>query len=341
MTTFNNQFFGTNHGNKTQSLDMGVISETFQNTKGMAHTFGIEIECLLPYDADLTKLQRMNVACVRDGSIQSMGGHTAVEFVTGVLTGDRGVKQLKAILKELNKQGAKVNRSCGIHVHIGGASFNRQFSANAIRLGYQLQDELYSMMPPSRQNNSYCKKISDNIGWNTREQKNETIANYVFGAVELNNRYNKKCDLGRYPSNRYSWLNLVRCNTASRGETIEFRLHSGTTDFKKIFNWLLICMSITNFAENNEKQIWRNEKHNTYQGGKYRVSLWEVLICSMDERSARLLINYCNRRCKIMDNPTIAKRCYYKHTHGSFSKFFRGIKIFNKIAEGEPTIAIS
>ena len=88
-------------------------------------------------------------------------------------------------------------------------------------------------------------------------------------------------------------------------------------------------MSVARFAENNEKQIWRNEKNDAYAGGKYRVSLWEVLICNMDERSARLLVNYCNRRAKAFGHDTISKRCYYKNTHGSISKFFRGETILN------------
>lgn len=71
---------------------------------------------------------------------------------------------------------------------------------------------------------------------------------------------------------RYDWLNLVPCNFNMKGGdierainndspdpsfpfTVEFRPHSGTTSYRKIKNYLLICMSFVNFVEHHREEI--------------------------------------------------------------------------------------
>jgi TPP-dependent 2-oxoacid decarboxylase len=39
--------------------------------------------------------------------------------------------------------------------------------------------------------------------------------------------------------------------------TIEFRLHSATTSYKKIKNWLLICMALVDVVENHKQFLFK------------------------------------------------------------------------------------
>jgi hypothetical protein len=275
--------FPNRYNEKSYKAFQGTTGKrnTYKMTEGMEYTFGVEFETkcgkIPPHLRSL-----LDIKCVRDGSVR--GG----EYVTGVLKGDEGFEKLGFIIEQLNMYNHKVDHKCGLHVHIGGAHFNRKFSALAIRLAYQLQDHLFNMQPPSRQHNNYCPKISNVYKSTNFKNGVDRIARYVFDANKMDRGVNKKRDLGRYPSTRYKWLNLIRCNSlVPKGtETIEFRLHSGTINREKTFRWIQICMSIVNFIENNPRLILQN-----------KVSLSEVIHEGLPLQHEEI-IAYINRRIK-------------------------------------------
>ncbi|MBT7914063.1 hypothetical protein HN588_09160, partial [Candidatus Bathyarchaeota archaeon] len=105
----------------------------------------------------------------------------------------------------------------------------RQLRAQFGQLGYQIQDEIYRMMPPSRLGNTYCKYIPDYVmdmnltNWRTH------LGRYIHGSgVELNENCNKKSRLGSYPSTRYRWINCVNFSSNSGKPTVEFRNHGAS-----------------------------------------------------------------------------------------------------------------
>ena len=251
-------------------------------------SFGVEIEmseCFVP--EYLRPLLPMHVE--RDGSINKDRGEQrgGPEAVTSVLKGDQGFKDLQDICKELSLR-SKLNNECSVHVHIGGDfKFSKESVVYLYLLSLILEDELFAMMPPSRRNNDYCKKlpqlikiketlnsfkdenlidrhsliniISDNLYEialeNIPEDKDmykDKSKNHPKGA-KMN--YDKK-------TIRYCWLNLIPCMFNTRGGkdsyTAEIRLHSGSTNFLKIKNWVLISAAIVYFAENYSHVI--NEK---------------------------------------------------------------------------------
>ena len=57
---------------------------------------------------------------VNDGSIN---GNDTFELVSPILQGGDGMRQLEKACFVLNACGAKVNKSCGTHVHLGAAGF--------------------------------------------------------------------------------------------------------------------------------------------------------------------------------------------------------------------------
>ena len=79
-----------------------------------------------------------------------------------------------------------------------------------------------------------------------------------------------------YPDARYVWLNFICCNfnrtkynfktsnpkekqdnlkLLNEAATIEFRNHPASLSYRKISNWILICMALVNYAENNSYKI--------------------------------------------------------------------------------------
>ncbi|QDP63181.1 MAG: putative amidoligase enzyme [Prokaryotic dsDNA virus sp.] len=271
----------------------------YTKTGGMQYTFGVELETSRGQNDTMeqeTMDNNLNVLACYDGSIRGR------EYVTGVLKGNDGMEQLEGICDALNNTEHEVDRRCGVHVHIGGANFNRAFGAMALRLACQIQDDIFEMLPESRRNNSYCPKIDVRTYKNTNfKNANKKIAQFVFGRTNLDKTYNKKYHLGRYPSTRYNWMNMVRCGSASNGETLEFRCHAGSLNFEKLQNWILVCMSIVRFIENNQSRIM-----------KKGVTLLEILNEALPTEMRNKVFDYCNMRKVNFGFKPMRKHLYYK-----------------------------
>lgn len=271
---------------KVKDISLGNVSPTHLLSNGMQYTFGVEIEtsggCLPFRHAFLNKL---NVKCEYDGSVQ--GG----EYITGVMSGDAGFIHLNKLLKLL-RQTTTINKKCGVHVHIGGANFNKSFTVFSYLLGLRIEEEIFKTLPKSRSNNKYCDYLYkleshtiDYIVSTFNIHGYEAGVDIVYDGLykdmsygDLPDEYNNKMHMhkhGRYcgqyhdvpMSNnfRYKWVNLIPCNFNMKGamslevaksrNTIEFRNHSASLSSIKIRNWILFCMAFVSFVENNKSKI--------------------------------------------------------------------------------------
>lgn len=211
-------------------------------------TMGVEIEC---YNInkqsiiDTLRAERINAISTGydhtdyadtyklgyDGSIDGSNG---CEVVSPVL---RNLASLKKVCKTINEAGAKVNKSCGLHVHFGAQNFTIAQWVRIIRNYAALESIIDSFMPMSRRgsNNTYCKSIA-------------RVAAYLedFGADSMRDIENA------FRSDRYHKVNVM---SFRRHNTIEFRHHSGTTDFTKIENWINFLRGLLEYSINNETII--------------------------------------------------------------------------------------
>lgn len=280
-----------------------LTGKRFDKTFGMKYTFGVEIETS---DGHMEQQNDLNVKSVSDGSINGM------EYVTGCMSGSEGVDMLKKICEQISESGCYVDSTCGVHVHIGGANFNRRFSILSIMLGVMLEDEIFSMLPKSRGKSSYCTPIPDKF-YNlrtvnkklyprTHSRMLKLLAGYLYSdSAEFGRANNKKGrhPYGRYCSSRYKWLNLNNCSYDKSGpDTIEFRCHGASKDFDKIYNWLLICMCFVRYVENNSRQII--DKYKTWRSDpgcimSDRVSLRDIVSEGLGKDGMSLL-EYIDKR---------------------------------------------
>ncbi len=206
-------------------------------------TFGVEVEtnagCIDPV---LFQLRNVEVECSRDGSIQ--GG----EYVTGILNKDAGFYDLYNILDVIN-QRCTTDQTCGIHVHIGNVMFNKDFVNLSYILGYKIQNELFTLLHPSRSNNLMCgmlEKQHYTVGMKAYSKFKHKIASNFFHSylyekmlydkMFISQLQNKKRGhpggryTGRYqgPFNgeitkeqfRYKWLNLITANFNQRNRPL-------------------------------------------------------------------------------------------------------------------------
>lgn len=285
-------------------MKYGVISPTNIISEGKDYTFGLELET---YGGSVPSLisKDLNLSCSYDGSILDNDGNkdTGGEYITGVLRGDNGFTHLYKICNELSKR-CVINRSCSIHVHIGGIQFNKETVVLLYKTLKMLEKELFDMMPPSRNQREHCKKMKPISMTFSKGSYQSNIDRYYRSIIKI-------MSLGKYPNNvinkkhnhprgrtcgwdkstpRYWWANFIPTVFNIKGEdnyTIEIRNHSASLNFEKIKNWVLICFGIVSFVENNKRDIINNKT----------LSLRKVLVTQYPKKG-EFLWEYVQERTK-------------------------------------------
>jgi lambda repressor-like predicted transcriptional regulator len=307
-------------GNNEHNFKWGLDSPTHLVTEGLKYTFGVEIEM-----ADCTFTPNMmrdyNIMVEKDGSIRnSRGEKYGPEIITGVLKGDHGFAHLQALCNELANKG-EVNHTCGIHAHVGSADFNNTNIVLLFKLLKHLEEEVFNMLPRSRRDNEYCRKLPNldfNFdGCNTIMDMKIRVDNYyteLFTKAansppsdKLNKMVNhpKGAKVGYDHSNiRYCWTNFIPAlfntrNTKPPTYTIEFRCFNASTNFTKIKNWVKICMGLVNFAENHHSDIMSNTV--TLQGQVLPLTLKNVMN-KVYPKSYRILNDFIDMRTELFKN---------------------------------------
>lgn len=196
--------------------------------------FGVEIEFLATVDKDevVREIRSNGISCdwegynhddcedhwkmVRDGSC-------GYELVSPILSGEDGLHQIEVVCGVLKQVGAKVDRSCGLHVHVDARNLAKKDVAKVF-IGYARYEPLFdALMPESRRQNlnGYCQSIKSAVNYS-----------HEF-ASDLQRAYN------RLFHTRYTKVNL---ESLIRHGSIEFRQHSGTIDANKITNWVVLMV---------------------------------------------------------------------------------------------------
>lgn len=208
-------------------------------------TFGVECETYnVVRDALIREVEQRNISIqsegynhrdnnhyykiVSDASIQGVNGQ---EIVSPILKGKEGLNSLKMVCDSLNAIDAKVNRSTGLHVHFDASKISDSHFVQIFKNYQKLESVIDSFMPQSRRgnNNYYCKTIQG--------------LNY--------DSCNTKADVIRVNCTRYRKVNA---ESYLSHKTVEFRQHSGTTDYDKIANWINFLRKLIQYSFENEIQ---------------------------------------------------------------------------------------
>jgi len=141
----------------------------------------------------------------QDGSLRPDSGFRGVEIT--VLTRLSDPSNLLAVCQILNKLGAKVNKSCGLHVHLDQRGKTEEEVLAIGKAFSRAMPVMVAMVPESRRSNTYCQ-----------------------------------ASVSKLSGDRYHAVNLT---AFKRHKTIEVRLHSATTDFNKIMNWARFMKAVS------------------------------------------------------------------------------------------------
>ena len=220
----------------------GITKQSLANI-----TFGVEIECYNVEREEIAqRLREAGVACYVEGynhrdhrdhfkvvTDASLQGNNTAEVVSPILKGKKGMQTLEKVCKVLNEINAKVNKSCGLHVHFGLDKVDFTTYRNIFINYAKLESVIDSFMPQSRRENNYCKSF-------------RVFGNNIYEMLQYANSKDEVANI--FSGDRYFKVNPVAYR---RHNTIEFRQHSGTTDYEKMSNWIEFLKSLIEFSKSH------------------------------------------------------------------------------------------
>jgi len=222
-------------------------------------TFGVELEVIMPAASlghrgrnDLAeRMLAAGIECahesynhrtrphwkiVTDGSI----GSDNAEVVSPILRGEDGFEQIRKVCRALDAHGCQVDRTTGLHVHVGARDrFSEQvgFFKELVRTYVKFEPVIDQLMARSRraQNSRWCRPPV----YNDAVERATTIDRVMRQANPARSDESDR---------RYSKLNLYAYGVHG---TVEFRQHQGTTNAQKIENWVKLCLRMVAHAARN------------------------------------------------------------------------------------------
>lgn len=209
-------------------------------------TFGVELEFIMPRGLTRTslaqQLQAEGVMCLEEHynhqtrthwklTTDASLGFTGAEVVSPPLSGEEGLEALRKVCRVLTRVGCKVDRKCGLHVHVGCRSRQVSFFRSLVAAYRHFEPALDSVLAPSRRGhvNGFCQPVA----YNPVALAAATTVREVAAAAGQTH-----FDMPR-SHQRYRKLNLLSFGAYG---TVEFRQHQGTVEARKAEMWVRLCM---------------------------------------------------------------------------------------------------
>ena len=194
------------------------------------------------------------------------GRYYWVEMVTPKLTYDQ-LPVLQECMRRVERAGAKVNDSCGLHVHVDGAGHNRQSLKNLIGIMFSKEDILFKALQVNEERaKRWCKKVREPMLREARalsadETKDLTALEEIW--------YEGNVEHDHYNKTRYHALNLH--SMFYRG-TVEFRCFNSTLDPGLATSYVHLCLAMSAQAIAQRSTVMR-KTHSDNELFTFRVWL--------------------------------------------------------------------
>lgn len=234
--TIYNQKFGF-------ELEFSGITRT-KAIKTLSEVLGVEAPY---YSNEVYDQQGRKWKIVRDGSINPYLGGDQNELVSPPLTYD-DMDLVQEIVRALRRAGAKVDSSCGMHVHIDLQPYNAKSLKNLIKFYSKYEHMFYKScnVLPSRKR--YARELNEK---HPRLVKNINKVNSIDALKKLwyGNEYSGSSM--KYHDSRYAGLNLH--NIWYKGwlnGTIEFRLFNASLHAGEVRTYITLALAISAKALN-------------------------------------------------------------------------------------------
>ena len=160
------------------------------------------------------------------------------------------IEMVQAVVRAIRAAGAKADRSCGIHIHIGLGEHTPQSLRRLVNI-VNAKEDLLTMalgITPARRER-WCRPIEPGFLAELNRRKPtsmEAFARLWYARSGGTSSDWRRCAERHYDHSRYHLLNLhATFSTERPAHTIEFRAFNGTLEPRKIQAYIQLCMAIS------------------------------------------------------------------------------------------------
>lgn len=173
---------------------------------------------------------RKHVKIIGDASVTGSSRNNGGEAVLPPVAGEAGLAMVADVLDALRGAGARVDRSCGLHVHIDTKGLTGEGVARFAEAMYAAQPMLRAFVTASRAQQYYCSPT-----------RRSTVSR--FSAAVRGGYFSRDASES---SERYAAVNVL---AYGRHGTIECRLHGGSLNAAKVSAWIKMLLAIRSTVE--------------------------------------------------------------------------------------------
>lgn len=219
-----------------------------------------------------------SISCVTRRGFTSNSDY-AVELVSPICRYE-DIETIQELIRKLRSAGAKVNSSCGIHIHVDASTHDVKTLRNIVNIMAAKEELLYKALEvkPAREED-YCKKADTRFLDVMNHKKPRTMEQletmWYNGASKRHEHYDRT---------RYHGLNLH--SVFSKG-TIEFRLFNSTLHAGKIKAYIQLCLAISHQAL-IQKGATRSKTQSSNEKYTFRTWLLRLGMIGDEFKTARL-----------------------------------------------------
>ena len=203
-----------------------------------------------------------------------------VEMVTPKLTYAE-LPRLQECVRQVRHAGAKVNSSCGIHVHVDAVNHNRQSLKNLLSIMYSKEDILFKALKvDERRVERWCQKVREPMLERIRKLPTNTTMERLkrewYGGTD-----------GSYE--HYNWTRYYALNLHSvfyRG-TLEWRCFESTLHAGKVRANITLALAISAQAINQKRTVMRKTEISENPAFTFRTFLLRLGLIGPEYKNVR------------------------------------------------------
>ena len=230
--------------------------------------FGTEVRQETQQKFSVSDERGRNWRFVYDSSIRAVPGgqEYQVELVSPICRYE-DIERIQELVRKLRNEGhMKINRSCGLHIHVDRAQFDAKTLRNLVNLVANKEDMSYrALNVEAGREMRYCKKTDPQFLRELNEKKPKDLQ--TFRQIWYQDS-RQNMTHGHYDSSRYRCLNL---HSFFEKGTVEYRVFNGTSHAGRIKAAIQFVLAITAQALNQKYvQLGKTQSDNE----KYTFRTW-------------------------------------------------------------------
>lgn len=184
---------------------------------------------------------------VDDVSLKGVRKEFRAEINSPVFSTEKELELLKKIMRSVRRSGARINRSCGVHVHIGLQQFDPGETVgilnrviDVMKVAEPILTKVFKGDP--KRLGRWAKPLDPYFI--KRHAANRPRTMNELRDLWYGTNYGKKRLGDRYDPSRYHGINLHSVLSDATLGTLEFRHFNGTLDEERIEEYVLFCLAV-------------------------------------------------------------------------------------------------